>query len=438
MFGHRTPTKSRRQSQKEEDKPKTNVRRLTGEFEASSSKKEPSPKSLQVTPKNIEKNMSRVERAEVLKKNALLQLSLTRNTKTEIKTEVKTGLTGLYDLLLEAEGVIDTLREELQEEKRKINTEHGNLENIEDKQNNGIKKLQELLEENTKTINKKLEELTIGFEEQKEHYRLTYAETLKLVRDEYTTTEEKRIPLHSLVVASKDPNNTSQEVFDEVRKTLRAKEEGIKINNIRKAKDQKVIIGCKTEEIKKKIKEKLRGSDRFKIEEAVNKNPLVVFKNVLDDNSDADILEALKIQNQHIFENLTENQAQINFLFRKRTRNPQMKHVVARVAPLLWKRLTLEGHVYMDLQRVKVEDQSPLVQCSMCLGYGHSRSKCAEKTPICSNCGGPHVQNQCEEDVECCNCTREGIDLNRHNAFSNNCPVRRKYDILARAMINYF
>ncbi|GBP83806.1 hypothetical protein EVAR_56989_1 [Eumeta japonica] len=42
----------------------------------------------------------------------------------------------------------------------------------------------------------------------------------------------------------------------------------------------------------------------------------------------------------------------------------------------------------MGLQRRPVWDQSPLAQCSHCLGYGHSRRFCKEASEKCAHCVG--------------------------------------------------
>lgn len=444
MFGHRTPVKAKRLSQNEEGKKEGIVRRLTGEFEANSSQIEQSPNPPLSSTPNTGINMTRAEKAKTIKKKALTQLSLTRNTKNEIKNEIKTGLQELYNLLIDSENEIKALKNNETSKKKEIgigktrqDKERENKE--EDDFKADIKNMiQKMFEENNKYMNKQIEEIKTSMKQTLEAGKKTVEEVVQVVRDEAPPIRPKPA-LRSLVVTSNDPINTAQDVFNEVRKVLRAKEEGLEINSIRKAKDQKIVIGCRNDEIRNKVKAKIKQSANLKVEEATNKKPLVIFKNVLKDNSDGDILDALMTQNQHIFENLNETEKQIDFLFRKRTWNPEMTHVVARVAPLLWNRLTTAAHVYVDLQRVRVEDQSPLVQCSMCLSYGHSKRQCKESEPNCSKCGGSHVRSECDpSNYFCCiNCYREDLGKSAHSAFSSECPVRRKWELLTRATIDY-
>lgn len=478
---------ARRTSQKEEEEPaKTNVKRLTGEFEASTSQK--SPKSLP-QPENEKNEKSRAEKAKNLKKKIMMQLSLTRNTKTEIKTEIQNGVQGLLDLVLEAEEKIKNLENEKSPLPLSENKEQ-KLSNtsIESRQIDYMKELKEKIEENTKILEEmrreqKLEkekyntrpniEETSKEEAKMEEIQKVLEDNNKLIKENKEKLNEiktsiqenqtklemrsyasvaatpsggnlpRRPALHSIVVSSKDEMDTGQEIIDKIRETIKAKESGLKIENIRKAKDRKVIIGCHTEEGREKIKKKLKlAADKFVIEDAVNKKPLVILKHVQEDNTDEDIKMALKIQNMHMFKDLSEQDSTFEILFRKKTRNPQVSHVVARAAPLLWRRMTDEGHVHIDLQRVRVEDQSPLIQCSMCLGYGHSKRLCTEEMPKCSHCGGSHVKAKCDGWLAntvptCTNCSHAKLEKAEHNAFSSQCPIRHKWDTLARATIDY-
>lgn len=67
---------------------------------------------------------------------------------------------------------------------------------------------------------------------------------------------------------------------------MKAREEGIKVDQIRKAKDRKIIVGCKNREDKEGIKNKIRNSGNMEVEDIQNKDPLVVLRDVIAYNSD--------------------------------------------------------------------------------------------------------------------------------------------------------
>ncbi|GBP90800.1 hypothetical protein EVAR_102482_1 [Eumeta japonica] len=86
---------------------------------------------------------------------------------------------------------------------------------------------------------------------------------------------------------------------------------------------------------------------------------------------------------------------------RKRARNQLQCHPVLELSTSVHKRFLEAGKLYIDLQKVAVYDQSPLVQCAKCLGFGHTKAVFGEKTATCSYCADKthesekfHVENK--------------------------------------------
>lgn len=252
-----------------------------------------------------------------------------------------------------------------------------------------------------------------------------------------------RPALHSMAVTYESGLDTADEVLARVKKAVDARGAGLKINKCRKAKNQTVILGCDTEAELKRVKERIesRGTGLV-VATMTNKNPLVVLKDVFVDSEDDEMVQALYTQNESIFRDLNEEERKIEIKYKKRTRNPNTAHVVVQVRPKVWQRMTKAGALYLDMQRVRVEDQSPLIQCTKCLAFGHGRKFCTESVDRCSHCGGPHLREKCAEFVagsepQCCNCLHSKLQKTEHNAFSAECPVRKKWDYLARTTTAY-
>lgn len=55
--------------------------------------------------------------------------------------------------------------------------------------------------------------------------------------------------------------------------------------------------------------------------------------------TDDEVKAALPVQNTSMFEDLGEGDRNIEIVYKKRARNPHINHIIARVAPVLWKRL---------------------------------------------------------------------------------------------------
>ncbi|CAF4753744.1 unnamed protein product [Pieris macdunnoughi] len=246
--------------------------------------------------------------------------------------------------------------------------------------------------------------------------------------------------LHSVVVEPKSSTDTAEDTIQNIRHLLNAKEEGWQVQKIRRARDGKVVVGCRTEEERSKLKEKL--GREMEVKDASNKNPLIKIKNLLSCNTTEDITRAIRNQNKNATAHLEEQDLTIVEKYRRKARNPLESHVVLQVAPKLWQSLTSAGRIHVDLQRVWVEDQSPLVQCTMCLGYGHTRRHCKKETEVCSHCGGAHLRADCQIQKEgkppsCVNCIGiKGRDA-EHGAFSQSCPTRQGWDKAARLSYAY-
>lgn len=451
-----------------ETRPNSNVRRSIGEWEAGKSDtsqinttpprktttveaQKPKPKTT-VLPKDARvgarrasveaagsppkqeriKYKDRLSEAKACLTKAKLNLGNSRNIKTEIKAEVIQAVERLYQLVKEVESI-----------KGEGKTKYQEPEKEREPEKEKTKEDSELIlrmEEYGKLIqanNDKMEKLKETLERQQEIQERTYA---NVTAESVRRHPPQQTALHSVVVTAKDDTETGEEILNRIRKVVNAKEGGIEIEKIRKAKDRKVIVGCKSEQEREKVKQRLKtAEEHLNVEEMRNKDPLVILRDVLKCNSDEDVLNALRNQNENIRK---ERDQKMEIAYKKRARNPHTHHIVLRVSPKIWQRITEAGSVLIDLQRVRAADQSPLVQCSLCLGYGHGRRFCKETLEKCSHCGGPHMKTECADWIagtvpSCCNCMHAKMDKTDHNAFSQECTVRRKWEALARATIAY-
>lgn len=272
---------------------------------------------------------------------------------------------------------------------------------------------------------------------------LTYAQKLK--------EKPPPKPNHTLIVSSTDPQKTGEKVIEAIRVSLDAKKTGVRVDRVRKARNQKVVLSCGTPEDLALLQRQIKTDKTLKVEKAHASNPLVRIRDVLSYHTDAEILEHIKAQNKSVFQGVPVEDSTLKVRYRKRARNQHECHPVLEVSPTLYKRMMEVEKLYIGLQRRPVEDQSPLVQCTKCLGFGHTKAVCRERVEACSFCGENHCWEKCPNRLAgkppaCKNCRlskKEAHDkvtptvTPAHVAFSYECPERQKWDAIARSRVAY-
>lgn len=251
-------------------------------------------------------------------------------------------------------------------------------------------------------------------------------------------------PNHTLIISSPDPQNTSDKVIEKIRDVLDTKATGARVDQVRKGRNQKVIIRCSTKEDLDLVHKRVMLDKNLKAEIAKAGNPQIIIKDVLSYLKDSEIVENLFVQNKHLLNGINTKESMMRVKYRKRARNPHECHPIIELSPQLYQRFMEAEKVYIGLQRRPVADHSPLVQCTKCLGFGHTKKICREKSDLCSHCGEAHSWEQCNKRIEgkpplCINCAEaktKGTDQN-HNAFSMECSERARWDAIARSKIAY-
>lgn len=420
----------------------------------------------------IGKATDKVAEARALLVKGKLSLSQSRNLRSDIKGALLETIEGLFKIVKEIDsrkGKSSQLRNDdmervMEEEKAK---DYGK-DNREWKET--MQKHMELIKDNSKIMSTlqeaidKIPSLGMQMEPQVEGYETLLSEVRELrqtteetgrrvsslpsyaevvARPTNSETSTKLCSKHSIIISSDLENDTSDEVLGKVREALDAKTNGLQVTRVRKVRNQKVVLSCNSREEMTKLSQKLTAKNlNLKVEEAKNKDPLIILKNLLSYNKDEDIVSSLKTQNAGLLQDLANEDFRAVVKYRRKARNPHENHVVLQVSPKLWQKLTLAGRVHIDLQYVTVQDQSPLIQCTRCLGYGHGRRLCNELTDLCSYCAGPHLRANCPsyltgETPACRNCRLAKCQETNHNAFDSECPIRKRWDAIARSSVAY-
>ncbi|KAL0882734.1 hypothetical protein ABMA27_001157 [Loxostege sticticalis] len=92
-----------------------------------------------------------------------------------------------------------------------------------------------------------------------------------------------------------------------VREAVNAKDGWVTVERVRKVKDKKVILGCRT----------MEERDR----DMKNQDPMVILRDVISSHTDEDVKSAIRNQNGMVFRGLEPKDDRIEVKFRRRARN---------------------------------------------------------------------------------------------------------------------
>ncbi|GBP65864.1 hypothetical protein EVAR_85132_1 [Eumeta japonica] len=394
-----------------------------------------------------------------LAREARDELEALRNISREVKTSVCEKLQCIAELALHLEEsrsrhILEVEREKTKrardleeaERRRQKATEHHldrylRVETAVANMAADIKRTQDAIDR--MDIPNKLEGLRKALEVRPTTYAAAAAKPKLQVAPKPQVPGPKIAAAHTLIVSSRCANHTSDQVVKAIREVVEAREMGVGVDRVRKARNQKVVLTCASDDAIKRIETRIKAkSKNLQVSKPEPSLPLVIIRDVLKVNSDQQIIESLKRQNGHATEGLDWGKVEARVRYRRCARNPLECHPVLEVSPALYTRLIKAGFVYVGLQRRPVWDQSPLVQCSRCLGFGHSKKYCREQNDKCAHCGGDHTGPLCPgrkaaQPPKCINCTRAGCEDVAHSAFSQECGVRTKWDAIARTKVAY-
>ncbi|KAL0822118.1 hypothetical protein ABMA28_005482 [Loxostege sticticalis] len=265
----------------------------------------------------------RVTQARIWLQRAKTQIGESRNLRADLKSGITLAVDKLYQLVKEA--TADTSAAPGKEKREEISrvVESGKEEDRRESENGtGIdgKELMKLVKEQTRKIDQTNEELnklrqSICTYQDVIEKQTTYASIA--ATSPRNPVVERKSALHSIVIESKDEAATGDDVINQVREAVNAKDGWVTIERVRKVKDKKVILGCRTIEDRDRVKERLKGaSDRLNFEDMKNHDPMVILRDVMTHHTDNDIKTAIRSQNGVVFRGLDGKDDRLEVKFR--------------------------------------------------------------------------------------------------------------------------
>ncbi|CAK1601174.1 unnamed protein product [Parnassius mnemosyne] len=248
-------------------------------------------------------------------------------------------------------------------------------------------------------------------------------------------------PTFSLVIESSDPRHTSEDVVSAIKTNVDVVQLGVGVNKVRRARNQKVVITCDTDEDRNTLQRAIKNSDKkLTVSKSITKKPLLKLIGVTNDLSNAKLEEALFKQNAKLLKDVEKEKTKIKVLRRIKGRTSAVNNIIMEVSPNVWK--AFKGQkVHVGYQIVPAIDQSPVIQCYRCMGFGHRAKECVADKQTCGYCAEDHDSRECLRSngaPSCVNCVRNKIKGDYcHTAYSADCPIWQKWDRIARSLVAY-
>lgn len=244
------------------------------------------------------------------------------------------------------------------------------------------------------------------------------------------TSEPPQPQLPSLVFTTTNPNEDPMTVF---KKTFPAKT--LKIMPIFTKLGAKSVRATFTKtEDRDELKYWINSTTTLKAEDSRKRRPLVALKGIPAEVPQAELIETILAQNDHIAKTVsTEDAIKIRFT-RKNRLHEDAYDAILEVTPKTWAAI-IDDRVAIGYLRVHSETFTPFTQCYKCLGFGHTKTHCT-KTQRCSYCAEDHHIDECPHKKaktagrnKCYNC----VEYNKitktvpkartdHEATSKTCP----------------
>ncbi|CAH1638861.1 unnamed protein product [Spodoptera littoralis] len=169
-------------------------------------------------------------------------------------------------------------------------------------------------------------------------------------------------PNHTLIISSTDPQHTGDNVIERIREALDLKTTGARVDAVRKARNQKVVLRCASKADLGLVRDQFKSNKGLRVQEPKPQNSLVCLKGVLSSYSDQEIADLLMAQNKHLLQKIAVGEQTIKMRYRKRARNPHECHPVLELSSKLWQCFTQAQKVHSPLEGIKLNCESWLTE----------------------------------------------------------------------------
>ncbi|XP_061719986.1 uncharacterized protein LOC133527111 [Cydia pomonella] len=235
-----------------------------------------------------------------------------------------------------------------------------------------------------------------------------------------------------VVLESIDPRQEGKDVLKVIKEKVDVVDIGVGIKSVRETRNKKVIISCDSNEDRQKLSTAIKTqTTNITVGIPKMRNPSLRIIGVIPEYASAKIEDAMIKQNVRLLDGIADEHKTVRYVRAVKGRNDSVRNAIVEVSPQMW--TAMQGQkVRIGYQSVMAVDQSPVLQCFKCFGFGHRASEC-KSDARCAYCAEHHDTRSCnnrETVSRCVNCVNRNCNERdcMHSAFSQTCPEWIKWD----------
>lgn len=277
----------------------------------------------------------------------------------------------------------------------------------------------------------------------KEFSGLQSQKNVNIMVDSYAKKVENS-KKENIIVEPKIQQN-SDETFKQVTSKIEVGKMGLRVDNVKKTQNGKLIISCDSKNVKSVLAEKLKNKigKNYNIKMPSKKllkiKIIDVMKEIMDIEENEEIIEMIKRQNDI---GKIDN-TKVDIIKKIKNKN-KSGMVIIEVDPKTHKALLEKQKINLGWNKCRVYDHINVLRCYKCYGYHHLAKECKNET-ICRKCAGNHIEKDfINNSKKCVNCTRmveefklKGIKTD-HYANDESCECYKRMVTRAQKNIQYY
>lgn len=226
----------------------------------------------------------------------------------------------------------------------------------------------------------------------------------------------------------------------EIQSKIKPSKVSVGVNMIKELRNGSVLLKCNSAKATENMKNEAQaalGQD-YTVTETKLLSPSVTISNISKGLERADILEALRSQNDFLTE-----QDEFSIQAIKEAKSGNSLYAILRCNGSCFRKMMGAHRMNVGFDRCPVYESLGLRRCFKCWGFNHLARECGAQEDVCHKCAGCHSSRKCGEAFsKCTNCLyhngKFGSNFDvKHDATDRACPVYKQKLEIFKKRINY-